>query len=468
MYKILVVDDERSMRELLERVFSRQGYTVRVADNGSLAIQMLKSSFFDLVISDVRMPGLSGMELLQLCREVSPDTVCVLMTAFATIASAREAFKMGADDFIQKPFDIDELKVVVAKALEKSRLRQENALLKRELKDRGKIENIIGHSRAMQEVFKMLHDVASTASTVLIYGESGTGKELIARAVHNLSPRSNAPFVSVNCGAFTETLLESELFGYVKGAFTGAQTNRKGLFEAANGGTIFLDEISEMTPAMQVKLLRVLQEKKVRPVGSVEEIPVDTRVVAATNRDLAQMVEEKLFRHDLYYRVNIIQIKLPPLRERKEDIPLLAEHFLKKFAASAGKQIDSVSEEAMRYLENYDWPGNVRELENAIERAVAFEQSRQIQPERLPETILKYSPSRLRTYFSLPEEGIDLEKYLSELEKTFVLEALRKTMGNQTKAADLLRLPVRSLRHLLDKHKIRHTASMLREGIDKN
>lgn len=467
MPKILIVDDERSMRELLERVFLRQGYTVRVADNGALALQMLKSSFFDLVISDVKMPGLSGMELLQTCREVSPDTMCVLMTAFATIENAREAFKLGADDFIQKPFDIDELKLIVSNALEKSRLKQENALLKRELKERGKLENIIGNSRAMQEVFKMLRDVAATASTVLIYGESGTGKELIARAIHSQSPRANAPFVSINCGAFTETLLESELFGYVKGAFTGAQSNRKGLFEAANTGTIFLDEISEMTQAMQVKLLRVLQEKKVRPVGSVEEIQIDTRVVAATNRDLAQMVEEKLFRNDLYYRVNIIQIKLPPLRERKEDIPLLAEHFLKKFASSAGRQIDSISEEAMRYLENYDWPGNVRELENAIERAVAFEQTNQIQPERWPETILRYSPAKLRSQFSLPEQGMDLEKYMAELEKVFILDALRRTVGNQTKAADLLGLSVRSLRHLLDKHKIRHTASMLRESSEK-
>lgn len=467
MYKILIVDDERSMRELLERVFLREGYTVRVADNGTLALQMLKSSFFDLVISDVKMPGLSGMELLQTCREVSPDTMCVLMTAFATIENAREAFKLGADDFIQKPFDIDELKVIVSKALEKSHLRQENALLKRELKERGKLENIIGNSRAMQEVFKMLHDVAATASTVLIYGESGTGKELIARAIHSQSPRANAPFVSINCGAFTETLLESELFGYVKGAFTGAQSNRKGLFEAANGGTIFLDEISEMTPAMQVKLLRVLQEKKVRPVGSIEEIQIDTRVVAATNRDLAQMVEEKLFRNDLYYRVNIIQIKLPPLRDRKEDIPLLAEHFLKKFTAISNRKIDSISEEAMKYLENYNWPGNVRELENAIERAVAFEQTHQIQPERLPETILRYSPAKLRSQFSLPEQGIDLERYMAELEKVFILDALRRTIGNQTKAADLLGLSVRSLRHLLDKHKIRHTASMLRESGEK-
>jgi two-component system response regulator PilR (NtrC family) len=302
---------------------------------------------------------------------------------------------------------------------------------------------------------------------VLIQGESGTGKELVARAIHNCSPRVNAPFVSINCGAFAETLLESELFGYIKGAFTGAQTNRKGLFEAAHGGTIFLDEISEMSPTMQVKLLRVLQERRVRPVGSTEEIPIDTRVIAATNRDLARMVEEKTFRQDLYYRVNIIMIKLPPLRERKEDIPALAEHFLRRYAKASGRQIHSISEEALWHLENYDWPGNVRELENAVERAVALEPTDQIKPERWPEPVLKYSPMQVRSQFSLPEEGLDLETYVAELEKSFILEALRRTGGNQTRAAELLKMPVRSLRHLLDKHRIRQTAHMLRETTEK-
>ncbi|MEW6729907.1 MAG: sigma-54 dependent transcriptional regulator [Acidobacteriota bacterium] len=466
MPKILVVDDERSMRELLERVFQREGYTVHVADDGARALETIRTSVYDLVISDVKMPGLTGLELLTQCREVSPDTMIIIMTAFATIENAREAFKYGAEDFIQKPFDIDELKLVVQKALEKSKLRQENALLKRELKERGRLENIIGQSRCMQEVYKMILNVASTSSTVLIQGESGTGKELVARAIHSCSLRANAPFVSINCGAFAETLLESELFGYMKGAFTGAQTNKKGLFEAAHGGTIFLDEISEMSPTMQVKLLRVLQERMVRRVGSTEEIPIDTRVIAATNRDLARMVEEKFFRQDLYYRVNIIMIKLPPLRDRKEDIRALAEHFLLRYARSASRHIYGISEEALRYLENYDWPGNVRELENAIERAVALEPTNEVQPERLPESILKYSPTQLQSFLSLPEEGIDLETYIAELEKLFILEALRRTTGNQTRAADLLHMPVRSLRHLLDKHRIRHTANMLRETAD--
>jgi two-component system, NtrC family, response regulator PilR len=467
MQKILIVDDERSMRELLERVFQREGYSVRVAENGATALNMIRTGVYDLVISDVKMPGLNGLELLSQCREFSPDTMVIIMTAFATVDNAREAFKFGADDFIQKPFDIDELKLVVQKALEKGKLKQENALLKRELKERGRLENIIGHSRCMQEVYKMITDVASTASTVLIQGESGTGKELVARAIHNSSPRANAPFVSINCGAFAETLLESELFGYIKGAFTGAQTNRKGLFEAAHGGTIFLDEISEMSPTMQVKLLRVLQERKVRPVGSTEEMQIDTRVIAATNRDLSRMVEERLFRQDLYYRVNIIMIKLPPLRERKEDIPGLADHFLKRYSLISNRQIHSIAEEALRYLENYNWPGNVRELENAIERAVALEPSNQIRFERLPESILKYSPLQIRSQLSLPEEGIDLESYISELEKSFILEALGRTGGNQTRAAELLHMPVRSLRHLLDKHRIRQTAHQLRETNEK-
>lgn len=463
MHKILLVDDERSMRELLERVFRREGYSVSVAENGVQALKMLRANVFDLILSDVKMPGLTGIELLTQCREVSPDTVIILMTAFATIDNAREAFKLGADDFIQKPFDIDELKMVIHKALEKSKLRQENALLKRELKERGRLDNIIGNSSCMQEIYKMIKDIAPTSSTVLVQGESGTGKELVAHAIHNYSPRSNAPFVSINCGACTETLLESELFGYIKGAFTGAQTNKKGLFEAAHGGTIFLDEIGEMNLSMQVKLLRVLQERKVRPVGSTEEIAIDTRIIAATNRDLARMVEDRSFRQDLYFRVNIIPIKLPPLRDRKEDIRALAESFLERFNKLTGKQIKGITEEALRYLESYDWPGNIRELEHAIERAVALEPTNQIQPERWTEQILKYNPIQIRSFLSLPEEGLNLETYIAELEKSFILEALRRTAGNQTRAAELLCMPVRSLRHLLDKHRIRHTASLLRE-----
>jgi two-component system response regulator PilR (NtrC family) len=308
----------------------------------------------------------------------------------------------------------------------------------------------------------MIETVAQVQSTVLVTGESGTGKELVARAIHDMSPRAEKPFVSVNCGAFTETLLESELFGYVKGSFTGANTNRKGLFEAANSGTIFLDEIGEMSPAMQVKLLRVLQERRLRPVGATEETVVDTRVIAATNRDLAAMVKQGSFREDLYYRISVIPIELPPLRDRAEDISELAEHFVRKFCSQAGREL-KITAAAMRLLENYSWPGNVRELEHTIERAVALETTDSVQPERLPERITDYNPSRIADIFEFPEEGLNLTAYLEQLEKTYVLEALRRTTGNQTSAAELLKLSVRSLRHLLDKHGIRALTAHMRD-----
>src|SRR5437660_1281457 len=308
----------------------------------------------------------------------------------------------------------------------------------------------------------MIETVAQVQSTILITGESGTGKELVARAIHDLSPRANKPFISVNCGAFTETLLESELFGYVKGSFTGATANRKGLFDAADQGTIFLDEIGEMSSAMQVKLLRVLQERKVRPVGAHEETEIDTRVIAATNRDLSAMVKDGTFREDLFYRISVIPMELPPLHERGADIAKLTEHFIKKYCAQTGRAI-SISAPAMRLLENYSWPGNVRELEHTIERAVALERTDMIQPERLPEQITNYSQTRISSDLQLPDDGINLTAHLDQLEKTYVLEALRRTEGNQTNAADLLKMSVRSLRHLLDKHGIRGLTAQMRD-----
>jgi len=296
-----------------------------------------------------------------------------------------------------------------------------------------------------------------------VTGESGTGKELVARAIHDLSPRAEKPFISINCGAFTETLLESELFGYVKGSFTGANANRKGLFEAAHKGTIFLDEVGEMSPAMQVKLLRVLQERKVRPVGAHDEMPIDARVIAATNRDLKQMSADGSFREDLFYRISVIPIALPPLRERSEDIPELVAHFVKKFCDQTGREV-AVSERAMQFLENYAWHGNVRELEHTIERAVALERAEEIQPERLPDHVTNYNPARIRAEFDLPENGINLVSHLDNLEKTYVVEALKQTGGNQTRAAELLQMPVRSLRHLLDKHEIRMLSAQMRSG----
>jgi two-component system response regulator PilR (NtrC family) len=314
----------------------------------------------------------------------------------------------------------------------------------------------------MQAVYQMIETVAQVQSTVLITGESGTGKELVARAIHDLSPRAQKPFVSVNCGAFTETLLESELFGYTKGSFTGATANRKGLFEAAEQGTIFLDEIGEMSAAMQVKLLRVLQERKVRPVGAHEETEVNTRVIAATNRNLSALVKEGTFREDLFYRVSVIPMELPPLRERGEDIAELAEHFIKKYCEQTGRSI-SISAPAMRLLEAYSWPGNVRELEHTIERAVALERTEMVQPERLPEQITNYSQTRISSDLELPAEGINLTAHLDQLEKSYVLEALERTDGNQTNAADLLKMSVRSLRHLLDKHGIRGLTAQMRD-----
>src|SRR5437764_1667302 len=469
MSNLLIVDDELSMRQFLTHLFQRDGHAIRVAENGREAMAMLRQQPADVVISDVKMPDMGGIELLRAARELQPDVEFIMMTAFANVDTAREAFLLGAFDFIQKPFDNDLLKEIVARALAKielvkktQTLQSENEALIKGQRARGKLGNIIGQSERMQSVYQMIETVAQVQSTVLITGESGTGKELVARAIHDLSPRAQKPFVSVNCGAFTETLLESELFGYMKGSFTGATANRKGLFEAAEQGTIFLDEIGEMSAAMQVKLLRVLQERKVRPVGAHEETLVNTRVIAATNRDLSAMVKGGSFREDLYYRVSVIPMELPPLRERGTDISELAEHFIGKYCEQTGRTI-AISPPAMRLLESYSWPGNVRELEHTIERAVALERTEMIQPERLPEQITNYSQTRISSDLQLPDEGINLTAHLDQLEKTYVLEALKRTDGNQTNAADLLKMSVRSLRHLLDKHGIRGLTAQMRD-----
>src|SRR5689334_6581564 len=469
MANLLIVDDELSMRQFLTHLFQRDGHAVRVAENGRKAMDMVRQQPADVIISDVKMPDMGGIELLRAAREFNPHVEVIMMTAFANEATAHEAFLLGAFDFVHKPFDNELLKEKVTRALDKIRraaeaqtLKDENEALIKGQRARGKLSNIIGQSDRMQSVFQMIETVAQVPSTVLLTGESGTGKELVARAIHDLSPRAQKPFVSVNCGAFTETLLESELFGYVKGSFTGATANRKGLFEAANQGTIFLDEIGEMSPAMQVKLLRVLQERKVRPVGAHEEGEVNTRVIAATNRDLGAMVRDGSFREDLYYRVSVIPMELPPLRERKGDIVELAQYFIAKHCAQTGRDL-SISPPAMRLLEAYSWPGNVRELEHTIERAVALEMTNQIQPERLPDQITKYSQTRVASAFDLPEQGLDLTAHLDQLEKTYLLEALRRTEGNQTNAAQLLQMSVRSLRHLLDKHGVRGLTAQMRD-----
>ena len=469
MANLLIVDDELSMRQFLTHLLQREGHSIRVAENGKAAMAQLRQQSVDVIISDVKMPDMGGIELLRAARELNPEIEVIMMTAFANEQTAHEAFLLGAFDFVHKPFDNELLKEKVARALqkisivkEKQALQVENEALIKGQRARGQLGNIVGQSDRMQAVYQMIETVAQVQSTVLITGESGTGKELVARAIHDLSPRAQKPFVSVNCGAFTETLLESELFGYVKGSFTGATANRKGLFEAADQGTIFLDEIGEMSAAMHVKLLRVLQERKVRPVGAHEETFVNTRVIAATNRDLSAMVRDGSFREDLYYRVSVIPMELPPLRERGTDISQLAEHFIGKYCQQTGRKI-AISPPAMRLLENYYWPGNVRELEHTIERAVALERTEMIQPERLPEQITNYSQTRVSSDLQLPDDGINLTAHLDQLEKTYVLEALKRTDGNQTNAADLLKMSVRSLRHLLDKHGIRGLTAQMRD-----
>src|SRR5688572_23307745 len=386
--RILVVDDERSMREMLQIVLRRDGYDVVLAENGKNAVKQLQEAPFDLLLSDIRMPDISGVEVLRSAKEINRDLVAFMMTAFASTDTAVEAMRLGAVDYFIKPFNMDELRLKVRQQLETRRLKEENVLLKRALNSRHEFSSIIGRSGEMLAVFRMIETIPRTASTVLITGESGTGKELAARAVHYNSPRRDHPFVALNCGAMPETLLESELFGHMRGAFTGADTNKKGLIEAAEKGTIFLDEIGEMTMSMQVKLLRVLQDRRFRRLGGTEEVQADIRVVAATNQDLAKAVAEGRFREDLFYRINVIPIQLPPLRDRTEDIPLLAEHFLSKYAAQMEKPVRSISQEAHRLLAAYAWPGNVRELENVVERAVALETTPAILPESLPPNLL--------------------------------------------------------------------------------
>ena len=459
--KILIVDDDRSIRELLEILLKNEGLTVTSAAGAEEGLAQAKATEFDVVISDLKMPNMSGIDFLRELLETGlirrrrgeVGTQFILLTAHAEAEAAVQALKMGAFDYILKDQNwTEELKFVVHNALENRRLREENTYLKREFKKVHGMGNLIGKSKKMQELFKMIEVVSVTNSTVLITGESGTGKELVAKAIHLNSPRAEEAFVSVNCGAFTETLLESELFGYVRGAFTGATANKKGLFEVSDKGTIFLDEVGDTSLAMQVKLLRVLQERTLRRVGSTEELSVDVRIIAATNRDLSEMVAENQFREDLFYRISVIPFELPPLRHRRDDIPLLADHFLARLNASMGRRFDHISDEALKKLESYDWPGNVRELENALERAFILETSNELSAQHLPENVS--TNSRMRSTASFPDEGFDLELYVENLQKNFLEEALRRTNGVQVKAAELLRMSYRSFRHYMQKYNI--------------
>jgi two-component system response regulator PilR (NtrC family) len=450
MNRILIVDDEQSMRELLAILLRKEGYEVVTAENGANALKAVQREIFDLVITDLRMPQFDGMALLKSVKEVSPDTIVIIITAFGTTEGAERARNLGAYDYIGKPFNNDEIKLVIHNALEKRHLRKENLLLKREIESRAGFEYFIGKSEPMQRIFSLIRQVADTKSTVLITGESGTGKELVARALHTHSARKNNPFVTVNCGALPETLLESELFGYMKGAFTGAASNKQGLFEAANGGTIFLDEISATTPALQIKLLRVLQEREFKRVGGTADIKVDVRVLSASNSDLQQEVSKGSFREDLYYRLNVIPIHIPPLRERRDDIPLLIIFFLKNF--SSGKEPKKISPEAMSRLLRYRWPGNVRELENAIERLNILASGDTIGIEHIPDSISVTSSCPELIPLDIPESGVNLEQLLQNAEKTLLFKALDRSHGVKTEAAKLLGLSFRSFRHRIRKY----------------
>jgi two-component system, NtrC family, response regulator PilR len=453
--RLLVVDDERSMRELLSIVLRREGYDVTLAEHGRSAVAYLEERRFDLLISDIKMPDMTGVDVLRAAKRIDPDILCIMITAFASADTAIEAMRLGAHDYLSKPFDVDELKMKVRNALEQRLLRQENVLLKRALGSTHQFANIVGRSDKMLDIFKLIEQVARTDSTVLVTGESGTGKEWVARAIHFYSLRRDRPFVALNCGALPEALLESELFGHMKGAFTGASANKKGLIEAAEKGTLFLDEIGEMTSMMQVKLLRVLQEKKFRRLGGVEEMEASNRVIAATNQDLAKMVAEGRFREDLFYRINVIPIHLPPLRDRGEDVPLLAEFFLEKYREQMAKDIHGLSQETMDLLDAYEWPGNIRELENVIERAVALEKTQTILPESLPEHIARRVAKGPAAAGMLPESGFNLEAHVEGLEKEYISQALVRAGGVQMRAAELLGMSFRSFRYYAKKYNLK-------------
>jgi len=460
MPHILVVDDEKSIGELLEITFRKEGHRVEVAHSVDAAKRKLESQIYDIIISDIRMPGAGGVDLLKFTKEIAPESFFLLITGVPTLETAIAAINAGADRYVIKDHElVDQLRRAVHEVTESLRWKKEAGYLRRELRRLTGLDNIVGQSPRMRAIFDMIQTVAPQTSRVLITGESGTGKELVARAIHENSARAQAPFITINCGAFPETLLESELFGYMKGAFTGANENRQGLFQAAHGGTLFMDEIGNMSLTMQVKLYRVLQEGKVRPIGSTEESDVDVRIIAATNKDFEKEIAEGRFREDLYYRLSVIPILVPPLRERREDIPLLARHFLENFRKTMEKPIAAISPEAMTRLESYDWPGNVRELENTMERAVALESGREISLRVLPDRIAGYSDvsathSAGAVAADFPAEGVDFEKEIAQAERSYLQAALERSGGVRTRASELLKISYRSFRHYAKKHNL--------------
>ncbi|OPX41623.1 MAG: sigma-54-dependent Fis family transcriptional regulator [Deltaproteobacteria bacterium] len=440
--KILIVDDELIMRESLAGWLERDGHQVDKAASGEEALEMLENIRYDILLLDIKMDGMSGLDVLKRVHENDPDVAIVMITAYGSVSTAIEAMKNGAFDYLMKPFDPNELGLLIEKIMDRQAQDRETLFLKEEYRERSRFESMLGQSRAMQEVFRLIEDVAATDSTVLITGETGTGKGLAAKAIHSKSPRCNGPFVAVNCGAFPEHLLESELFGHQKGAFTDAKASKKGRLELAHGGTLFLDEIGEISMRMQIDLLRVMEDRVFYRVGGTQPIEADFRVIAATNKDLAQAIRDRTFRQDLFYRLNVISFAMPPLRERKEDIPILAEHFLHRFSQESNKDIDKISREAMDEMMLYEWPGNVRELENAIERAVVVGKGRTVKPEDLP-------------IFSPEHRTLAADKSLQEIEKAHVMTILGETDWNIKKSADILQIDRSTLYSKIKRYGIR-------------
>jgi DNA-binding NtrC family response regulator len=457
--KILVIDDDPSIRNMLAIVLKKSGFDVTCTESGKTALEKLKKESFDLVISDIKMPDISGIDLLRKIKAISPEIPVILITAFASANDAVEAMKLGAEDYVTKPFNLDELKIIIDRAIYKTNIEKENIQLKSLLTDKEKFENIVGKNQKMLDIFEMIDTISKTDSSVLISGESGTGKELIARAIHNKSERYGCKFVSINCGALPENLLESELFGHTKGAFTDAYKDKQGLFEAADKGTLFLDEISEMSQKMQVKLLRALQERRIRRVGGNEELEIDVRIISATNKDLAEKMKVGEFRSDLFYRLNVISINLPPLRERRDDIPLLVKYFLKIFNEKFNRDIEGVEKDVMELFNSYPWPGNIRELENVVERAVALEKGKFITTKSLSSELVynisDKNPPAVDIDALLQEGHFDFQQHIDDISRRLIIRAFQLSNSNMKKASEMLRLNYRSLRYLMDKYRIK-------------
>lgn len=454
--RILVVDDEESIREFLEIMLKKEGYEITLAEDGQKAKELLAKKSFDMIISDLQMPHVTGIELLKHVKDTAPEIVFMMITAFGTTETAVEAMKMGAYDYITKPFKIDEVRLNIQNALRSRNLEVENRSLKKELTKEYSFQNMVGNSPAMHAIFDMVKRVSQTPTNVLVTGESGTGKEVVAKAIHYNGPLKDKPFVTINCGAIPENLMESEMFGHKKGSFTGAVTDKAGLFEVADTGTLFLDEVGELPLTIQVKLLRAIQERVIRRVGATEDMKVEVRIIAATNRNLEEMVQKGTFRQDLFYRLNVINIRTPGLRERRDDIPLLANHFLKKYNERLNKNIGGISTEAMEILKKYDYPGNVRELENLIERTVALEGGAMILPESLPPMVNTTSGRKMASSneIEIGDDGVDLDKVMGQIEKELLIKAIHSAGGVKKRAAKLLHISFRSMRYRIEKYNL--------------